>query len=455
MLLIVVAYLLADAPHKHVLTMAVVLTIFSISFMSEEIALSFLIFSMLLSPEFGVRDTAGTGTTLRLDDFLLSIVCFTWLAKTAILKEPGAIFQSRLTKPIFLYLFICVLATALGIYSKHVYPRAGFFFVLKSIEYFMLFFMVANHVKNRKQIERFLSFLFLTCALVCIIAMIQIPGNGRMTAPFEGNSGEPNTLGGYLVFVLALICGLYLTAQFSAVMRIVFSCFMLLIFIVILATQSRGSWLALAIMYLTFMMFSNKRGLLFIILIIGLAGSPLFLPDFVRHRLSYTFKEEKGIASRNQEKIGGQTLDTSASARIRDWKAALKQIRKKPILGYGITGWRFIDSQYVRILLETGFLGLSCFLWLLATLFKLVIKQYRILTDSFYKGITLGFIAGFMGILAHALTSNTFMIVRIMEPFWFVTALIIMIPTIQRQENGSSGISTVGCRQLGAKFIIK
>jgi hypothetical protein len=43
----------------------------------------------------------------------------------------------------------------------------------------------------------------------------------------------------------------------------------------------------------------------------------------------------------------------------------------------------------------------------------------------------LGFIAGFVGLLFHGLGANTFIIVRIMEPFWFMAALVVMIPKLE------------------------
>jgi hypothetical protein len=45
-------------------------------------------------------------------------------------------------------------------------------------------------------------------------------------------------------------------------------------------------------------------------------------------------------------------------------------------------------------------------------------------------GISTGFLAGFFAMLTHAVGANTFIIVRIMEPFWFLTAIVIMIPQI-------------------------
>jgi hypothetical protein len=42
----------------------------------------------------------------------------------------------------------------------------------------------------------------------------------------------------------------------------------------------------------------------------------------------------------------------------------------------------------------------------------------------------MGFLAGFVGLLFHAVGSNSFIIVRIMEPFWFVLAMVIMMPRL-------------------------
>ena len=50
--------------------------------------------------------------------------------------------------------------------------------------------------------------------------------------------------------------------------------------------------------------------------------------------------------------------------------------------------------------------------------------------EELYKGLVLGFIAGFIGLVVHAITTNTFIIIRIMEPFWFVTGIIMMLPKL-------------------------
>ena len=48
----------------------------------------------------------------------------------------------------------------------------------------------------------------------------------------------------------------------------------------------------------------------------------------------------------------------------------------------------------------------------------------------------MGFFAGVIGLLFHAIGANTFIIVRIMEPFWFMAAMVLMIPEIKDEGTG-------------------
>jgi O-antigen ligase len=92
----------------------------------------------------------------------------------------------------------------------------------------------------------------------------------------------------------------------------------------------------------------------------------------------------------------------------------------------------------VRVVTETGFLGLVAFLFLIITLLKRAYSTLESAEDPFQEGIAIGFLAGFIGLLFHALGANTFIIVRIMEPFWFITAVVVSISGLK--EDNASGI---------------
>jgi O-antigen ligase len=158
--------------------------------------------------------------------------------------------------------------------------------------------------------------------------------------------------------------------------------------------------------------------------------SPLLLPSQVKNRILYTFTQSEASG---QVSVGGIRLDTSTSARITTLKEIMTDWPKKPVFGYGVTGHGFIDSQLPRVLIETGILGLLAFLYLLYSIFKLAIDNLKAVSAPYFKGLTIGFLAGFIGLLFHSLGANTFIIVRIMEPFWFLAGIIAVLPTLERQ----------------------
>jgi len=418
------------------------LVIAIICFVNTEIALYILIIAMLLGPQFvaggGTEITAirGRELTLRVDDLLLLVIGTSWFAKTAIKKELGLFLKTPLNGPIAYYFIACVVSTVLGVMMDRVKPAPGFFFVLKYFEYFIVYFMAVNHLKDKKQIERFVMTMLFVCFIVCVIGMFQIPSGVRVSAPFEGAEGEPNTLGGYLVLMLSITLGLLLTGGLKK-FKAFFYILVIFILITLAATLSRSSWISLIPMVLTLFYFSKRRIFIVIPLLLLLVASPLLLPKSVLDRISFTIAQPKEAG---QIQIGNFRIDTSTSARIEGWKRVLfRDFYKNAILGYGVTGYAFMDAQFPRVLVETGMLGLIAFLFLIRAIFKNAIYAYHNTEDPLFNGLALGYLAGFMAMLFHSIGTNTFIIVRIMEPFWFLTAMIIMIPTIEKGALEQSG----------------
>jgi len=405
-----------------------------VCFVNTEIALYILIIAMLLGPQFvagggsEIATVRGRELTLRMDDFLLLVIGASWFAKTAIKKELGLFLRTPLNKPIAYYFIACIVSTMLGVMMGRVKPAAGFFFVMKYFEYFIIYFMAVNHLREKRQIERFLLTMLFVCFVVCIIGMMQIPSGVRVSAPFEGKVGEPNTLGGYLVLMLSLVLGLILTRglpRFRTFLYILVP----IILIVLAATLSRSSWLSLIPMVLALLYFSKRKMAVIIPLLIVLIFSPLILPKTVIDRALYTIAQPKEAG---QIQVGKLRIDTSTSARLETWKKVLlKDWVNHIFLGYGVTGYTFVDAQFPRVLAETGILGFATFVILLTAIFKSSVAAYRNTTDPLFSGISLGHLTGFFALIAHAIGANTFIIVRIMEPFWFLTAMVVMIPKIE------------------------
>jgi O-antigen ligase len=123
-------------------------------------------------------------------------------------------------------------------------------------------------------------------------------------------------------------------------------------------------------------------------------------------------------------------LDPSASTRIESLRSALKKWVKNPVFGDGVPGGYFLyEVQYSRLIRETGLLGLLVFVWLMARLYKAGMRSYANTSlDEQEKGLSLGFICSLTGLLVMGFAAEVFIIIRIMEPFWFLAAIIVMLP---------------------------
>lgn len=419
--------------------LAIALAVFLVVFIKTEFGLYLVIFSMLLSPEFGSGGggiAEGRQIIIRSEDVLLLVVAFSWFAKTAANKELGLTLKTPLNRPIMLYVAVQAIATLIGYATGTVGGLSGFFYVLKYVEYFVVYYMVVNNLTDRPQAWRLITAAFLTAAIVSLIGAAQIPSGERISAPFEGKEGEPNTLGGYLLFMMAVAGGIALeTAQLRV--RVVCLGLIALMGLPFAYTLSRASFLGVPFVLAAFGLLSTRRRLMGGILLLVIVASPVaavLLPKPVLQRVLYTFEPEAGQPT---VKLGRVAFDPSTSARLISAQQALEGWAKRPILGYGVTGFGFLDAQYFRTLVETGVIGLAVFVWLVWSTFRSGVASFRALADPEERGLALGFVAGLLGLLVHAIGANTFIIVRVMEPFWFFAAVVIALPILAAQESAA------------------
>jgi len=400
-----------------------------ICFNWPEAGLYILLFSMLLGPEIivgslGGGATAGRGITLRLDDFLLMVIVFSWFARGAVHKELGLFLSTPLNRPIGVYMLAAAISTAVGMLFDRVRPLVGFFFVLKFVEYVFVYFAVVNYIHNKQQIRRFVTVAFITAILVALVASAQIPSGLRVSAPFEGQSGEPNTLGGYLLFLLAILGGLLVSStRLRTAMK--YALIIVVLGTPFIYTLSRASYLGMLIAAPTIILLSRRKAIASFAVLSFFLLLLLISPSAFVSRVEYTLGGQEEVSG--QLVVGGLRLDTSTSARLMTYQNVLSDFPKHPLLGYGITGYGFIDGQYPRVLIEMGLLGFVAFLWLLYILARQGWRTLRVAEGDWERGLCIGYLAGLVGLAFHALGSNTFIIVRIMEPFWFFTGIVTLL----------------------------
>ena len=448
-LLMYAAFLIAPDAVRVALLICAGLMVAVVAFTSVELTLYLLILSTLLSPEltFGAQTTAhgvvtstteSRGITLRLDDMLLTVICITWMFRMAVSKELGAVRKTPINQPILWYWLWTVLATTAGFYAGRV-GMFGLFFVLKYLEYFVLFYMIINQIHDQAAIKRYVMVMLFTCFVVCLYGIAQIPSGERVSAPFEGAEGEPNTFGGYLVLMFGVTLGIFLDEP-DGTKRWRWAALMGLILAPLAFTESRSSYLAFVAMIGLFILLSEHKRFLLGCCMAGLAAMPFVLPPNVVNRVMYTFSQPEEAG---QIKLGGVHIDTSTSERLRSWELVLtKDLPRHPIMGYGVTGGRFMDAQYPRVLSETGVVGLMLFIWLLRRIWVLLRLCHQRLRDPLIRGVALGTLCGYGGLLFHALGSNTFIIVRIMEPLMILLGLLLAALLIEEEGEEAGAMAS-------------
>jgi O-Antigen ligase len=412
--------------------------VFVFVFVKAEAGLYLVLFSMLLSPEFSVGGgglAESRAFVVRLEDLLLIAIALSWFAKTAVNKELGLVAQTPLNRWILLYVLTTFGATLVGYVLGSVKSVGGFFYVLKYVEYFVVYYLTVNNLRDRPQAWRLVTTAFLTAAIVSVMGLAQIPGGERVSAPFEGETGEPNTLGGYLLLMMAVAAGIALESS-RLRMRVTMAGLVGLMAIPFAFTLSRASYLGVLPTVAALALLSSRRRLMMGVLAILVVCAPLVLPSVVptavKKRVLYTFEPERGQTT---VRVGSVAFDPATSERLVAMRNALAGWVQRPLLGWGVTGFRFMDAQYARTLVETGIVGLAVFVGLLWAIFRSGIGSLRHLTEADDRGLVIGFLAGTVGLLFHAIGSNTFIIIRIMEPFWFFAGVALALPSL-REASG-------------------
>ena len=348
---------------------------------------------------------------------------------------------------VLLYWGIATVATALS--PVKVAALSG----LIKLTLYLVLFALMSRVLRSPRLRRWLIALYLHVALVVSVYGLRQWFFGAEalatwvdpTSPLAKTTrvysylGNPNLLAGYLLSAIALSLaavfawrGILPKALALTMLLVNTACLML--------TFSRGGWIGFAVAVFVFSIllvfwfsvrlppFWRTRSLPLLLISLGfvLVVAVLFVEP-VRDRIWSMF-------------IGRS--DSSNNFRINVWAAVIEMIRDRPVLGIGPGNSAFnkIYPLYMRprysalsaysvlleVAVETGFIGLSCFLWLLIVTINqgwLQLKRLRALgsNEAFWL---MGAIAALLGMLFHGAVDTVLYRPEINTLWWFAIALI-------------------------------
>lgn len=422
-----------------VLTVGIIFSVvvLFISFLDPQTGLGLLIFSMLLSPEIKLAEVPGREVVVRIDDLLIFAVFFGWFVKSVFVKK----IELRITfvlVPMFFYTLSFIISTYLGTISGIVVFKKAIFYIIKYIEYFIIYFLVTQIVDNKNQIRVYTVLFIITSVIVNIHGYSLIGKVDRIYAPFDApgaetqigtpaGAGEANTYGGYLLIILSLLISLFCYSE-QLTTNLLYFALTIFSLVPLAFTKSRASYFAFVPMILTIIIFTErKKNLILAGVLLLFALSPVVFPEATKtvvDRIQETFvgpsySEEEAVI------LGMKVRELSALARVKSWRKAFEEfIPKRPIFGFGVTGVGLVDTQIPLIIGEVGLLGLTFFIWLILAIFKEALDVFKTTSEPLLKSTSLCVISSLVALLFHSVAANTFIIIRIMEPFWFLCGLV-------------------------------
>jgi putative inorganic carbon (hco3(-)) transporter len=383
-----------------------------------------------------------------------------WLILT--LSDDGTSINPSSFTPIhllvLLYWVIAILATAFSPVKKAALSD------LVTLSLYLLLFALCARVLRSSRLRSWLITLYIHVTLIvsvyglrqwffgatALATWVDPESPLSKTTRVYSYLGNPNLLAGYLVpaVVFSFVAIFAWQSWYKKALG-------LTAFIVntacLVLTFSRGGWIGLVVSLLTVMALLIywwsvemppfwRTWSLPIILggLIGVLILAVILIEPVRLRVFSIFADRR---------------DSSNNFRRNVWDAVFEMIRDRPILGIG-PGHNAFNQIYplyqrprysalsaysvlLEIIVETGFVGFSCFLWLLIVTFNIGYLQMRRLRQlRSVEGFWLiGAIASMAGMLGHGTFDTVWFRPEVNSIWWLLVALIASYWTPVGQNN--------------------
>lgn len=326
--------------------------------------------------------------------------------------------KSKLKKPpIFLIsaiLFIIIAILSLALTPLHLQPLQyliSFLYTIRFSAFILLCWVIIKgaYPTLKEKIPMVFTFSGLTLAILGLLQLIFIPDLSFLTTAgwdphyFRTVSTflDPNFLGGFFALTLILILS-FLKDDLAKTPKVLIA---ILLYLALLTTFSRGAYLAFFVGFLTLSILNRsiKLGILTIILSAGL--------------LYGYYNYQQSIATpRNIDRT------QSAEFRLNTWQQGLALFQKFPVLGVGFNSYRYAlkayrlgnedflkthgsstnDSSVLFVASTTGVIGLTAYLFFLATLLKTAWQKH--LQKNIWGGIC---IAGILATVSQSFFANT------------------------------------------------
>lgn len=417
---------------------------------------------VIFFPKINVISVSGSATGVRIEDFLILLIFIIWIFN--ILKNKKITFESKKFKKVVIlylvYIFVCIISCVFGIFKNNISLILSLLYFIRKIEYFSFIIIGFDFIKSEKDYRKAIKMFDASILIHFIIIILQsfgIVGSFTRGNLIEDISGARlcSTFNGayefsaYLLLLLPIYLYGLINEKNNKLKNVIY---ILLIITEIMLSQSRSSIIIIALEVLAMLFLYNKsvfkRTLFSFIalsgLIILLSFSNLdfsFLPRFDTLNMSDMLKTTQlawenrdfemyrnntsSKAAMNTAIIYGNA-DLSFCIRISRWMHLLDGFLHNFLIGMGLSVVQVADGNYIRLLVETGLIGFTLWMYLMYKIINVM--------DNSKKGIIMK--VSTISILLGAIFIDVFDSSKIISIYWFILGIILKSFMLEENSNG-------------------
>jgi putative inorganic carbon (HCO3(-)) transporter len=308
--------------------------------------------------------------------------------------------------------------------------------VLRLLQYILLFFIVEQEVKDKRQIAKI---IFSVCAGLLLVSLDGIwqvatgkdfiRGYGpvinlglvRATASFK----DSNLMGIYLSAFAPLAFGMTMYYRKSS-KRILMFLLSLLSLAGIALTFSRPTLLATYIA-LFFLGIVNKEKVLVILLIVLILVAPFILPGSIKkwakeveyNPIRFMCNDDRIAVYRNSLNMikAHPWLGVGANNYMKQYKKYKEPVEYRNII---TLDYMYAHNNFIHMAAEIGLVGLAVFFWLLYKLFQEGMRIYSSSSEAYLKLVSLSLTACLIAFLINGLMESSLYYSRVAVIFWYL-----------------------------------
>ncbi|HPI04008.1 MAG TPA: O-antigen ligase family protein, partial [Candidatus Goldiibacteriota bacterium] len=391
---------------------------------------------------------------------LTSLMFGVWLAK--IFAKGTVEFKLMpLDIPVLLWALMNIITTFTS-FSPHLSFRGeyeNFAGSLSNLNYAALYFIGSRFIKTRKHVLYAAYALCLSGLFITAYALMQFAGYdfikwsdaSVIKGRYFASMGNPNFLGAFIIMAIPLTVSFFIQAAKAGKKGYMALLALLFVgeYIALFGTQSRGPFLGFVFSMLVFIIYGIK------VFMKSSAVNGGLIKAVSSHKIWFMAVSavlviavilSLTVGKDATNRIASSIADIPGSlkqSRLHIWEPAIKMIKDRPLLGYGVDTFKSVFPAYegaefaqidganvssrtahnepLNIAATMGLISLGIYLYIIYAYFLCWYRSFKKITDDNYRLISLGFFSAFTAYIVQNMFS--FGVAAINIAFYLILAV--------------------------------